>query len=84
MNNQAIIGLVCATAFSTAMAGMLALQSCHSPKAQQAEINLCKIRAEYKAANAALGGALDPKPGSQREKLEAAEDLLCIDVDAGK
>ncbi len=51
------------------------LTGCKSAKT--AEYDLCKARAEYKLANAAAGGVFDPKPGSPRAKLEAAEDAFC-------
>lgn len=46
----------------------------------RAESDLCKARAAYKLVAFAAGGALDPKPGSPRATLEAAEDALCSEV----
>jgi hypothetical protein len=50
----------------------VSLAGCSStPAARTVETDLCEARA---------GGALDPKPGSARAKLEAAEDALCAIV----
>jgi len=46
-----------------------------SPKA--IETDLCAGRAAYKIVALQANGALDPKPGSPRAKLEASEDALC-------
>jgi hypothetical protein len=46
-------------------------------KAAQAEADICRARAEYKQVAALARGRLDPAPGSQRARLEAAEDAFC-------
>lgn len=46
-------------------------------RAVTAEHDLCEARAGWKAVALAAGGLLDPKPGTPRAKLEAAEDALC-------
>ncbi len=57
-------------------AGMYACST--PPHASTVETDLCLARAKWKAIALAAGGALDPAPGSERAKLEAAEDALCV------
>ena len=69
--------------FSIVIGGITVLltqAACKSPlPAQYAklETELCKARASYKIVALAAGGTLDPAPGSERAKLESAEDLFC-------
>lgn len=64
-------------AFAMVFAATACSSSAQSAKVQQAEADFCKLRAEYKLIAAAAGGALNPAPGSPRDKLEQAEDNVC-------
>ena len=56
----------------------LVLVGCSSPPSPKAvELDLCAARRAYKLVAMAANGALDPVPGSPRDKLETAEDALC-------
>ena len=74
-HSLAVIGgaiVTAATLFLTGCAG-----SAQNPKLATAEADLCIARADWKVVAEVAGGMLDPKPGSPRAKLEAAEDALC-------
>ena len=54
--------------------------ACTPPAARDVstlELDLCRTRAAYRVIAATAGGALDPAPGSVRERLEQDEDAFC-------
>lgn len=63
---------------SLLLLAFLMLSSC-TPQAKTVEVDLCKARAEFKLLEAA-DPSLMPKPGGIRERIEIAEDALCLGV----
>ena len=80
---KVVIGLECfnVLAFVLIMAvfGAMVLHGCSTPegqaKAQQAEADLCAIRAKERGLE--LAGVLPPAAGSLRAQIESAEDAFC-------